>query len=96
MRELLRHPEQLVQHPGHMQQLIGMVDAAKRLLTVSPGDAAAAAAAATAVAAPAPSAFTLQLPAAALPAAGADKKKAAPRKRKGEWRSVLPLDCVTA
>lgn len=45
LREMLRQPEQLVQHPGHMQQLIGMVDTARKLLTVPPGSDAAAGAA---------------------------------------------------
>ncbi|KAL4451554.1 hypothetical protein ABPG75_007216 [Micractinium tetrahymenae] len=35
LRELLRNPEQLLQHTGHMQQLMGMVEAAKQLLTAS-------------------------------------------------------------
>ena len=54
LRELLKKPEQLVQHTGHMQQLMSMVEAAKRLLS---SHAAASAAAATSLLPAAPPAI---------------------------------------
>lgn len=73
LRELLRRPEELVQHPGHMQKLIGMVDAAKKLISAAhegdgtPGDGAPDAAAAAAAAAPAVPPTAAVPPVAALP-----------------------------
>ena len=74
LRALLRHPEQLVQHPGHMQQLIGMVDAAKKLLTAQPDGADAAAALASAVA-PGPAPAPLALPSGLVPAAASGSNR---------------------
>lgn len=107
LRELLRQPEELVQHPGHMQQLIGMVDTARKLLTAQPGDAAPAAPAAPGLHASAGlpheaaaaaagghlpgSAFHL---AAAQPAAA--PKHRGGRKRKGAWAEGVPLECLGA
>jgi hypothetical protein len=42
LRGLLQHPERLVQRTAHMQELMGMVEAAKKLLvTAAPADPAA-------------------------------------------------------